>query len=67
MSVLADLYLSREDDVVRYDAAPEQFADRAQYQSITPLELSMLWAASRRRDWPTRLPVELHVTRLEPA
>src|SRR5258706_11984925 len=51
MSVLADIYISRDDEAVRYDTTPDQFADRAQYKSITPLELSMLWAIMRGIEW----------------
>jgi hypothetical protein len=47
MSVLADIYISRDDDAVKYDTAPDQFADRAQYKGFTPLELSLLWSIMR--------------------
>jgi hypothetical protein len=51
MSVLADIYISRDDDAVKYDTAPDQFADRAQYQGFTPLELAMLWSIMRGIEW----------------
>ena len=51
MSVLADIYISRNDDAVKYDAAPEAFTERAEYKGITPLELSMLWAIMRGVEW----------------
>ena len=51
MSVLADIYISREDEAVRYDAAPDQFADRAQYKGFTLLELSVLWSIMRGVEW----------------
>jgi hypothetical protein len=47
MGVLADIYISRDDEAVKYDAAPEQFPERVQYKSITPLELSTLWSIMR--------------------
>jgi len=51
MSLLADIYISRDDEAVKYDTSPDQFADRAQYKGITPLELSMLWAIMRGIEW----------------
>lgn len=51
MSVLADIYISRNDDAVKYDAAPDEFADRVQYKGITPLELSTLWSIMRGVEW----------------
>src|SRR5260221_6573907 len=51
MSVLADIYISSDDETIRYDSAPDQFADRAQYNGITPLELSTLWAIVRGIEW----------------
>ncbi|HKA43039.1 MAG TPA: hypothetical protein VKF40_13710 [Burkholderiales bacterium] len=51
MSVLADVYISRDDDAVKYDTAPDQFADRAQYKGLTPLELSSLWSIMRGMEW----------------
>ena len=51
MSVLADIYISRDDDAVKYDTTPDQFADRAQYKGLTPLELSTLWAIMRGVEW----------------
>jgi hypothetical protein len=51
MSTLADIYISRDDDAVKYDAAPEQFAYRAQYKGFTPCELSILWSIMRGVEW----------------
>jgi hypothetical protein len=51
MSVLADIYISRDGDAVKYDTAPDQFADRAQYKRFTPLELSILWSIMRGVEW----------------
>jgi hypothetical protein len=51
MSTLADIYISRNDDAVKYDTAPEQFADRAQYKGFTPCEVSILWSIMRGVEW----------------
>ena len=51
MSVLADIYLSRDDEAVKYDTAPDQFTQRAQYKRMTPLELSTLWSIIRGIEW----------------
>ena len=51
MANLADIYISRDDEAVRYDTAPDQFAERAQYKNFTPLELSALWAIMRDTEW----------------
>ena len=52
MGVLADLYLSRDDqEAVRYDSEPETFKDREQYRNFTELELSTLWAKIRGIEW----------------
>src|SRR5882724_7917714 len=51
MGVLADIYISRDDEAVRYDTTPDQFAERAQYKNFTPLELSTLWAIMRGIEW----------------
>jgi hypothetical protein len=51
MSVLADIYISPDDEAVKYDTAPDQFTDRAQYKGMTPLELSMLWCIMRDIEW----------------
>ena len=51
MANLADIYISRDDEAVRYDTAPDQFAERAQYKNFTPLELSTLWAIMRDTEW----------------
>src|SRR5436309_5103466 len=51
MSILADIYISHDDEAVRYDTTPDQFAERAQYKNFTPLELSTLWAIMRGIEW----------------
>jgi len=51
MSVLADLYISSNEDAVKYDTAPDKFADRVQYKGLTPLELSMLWSIIKNAEW----------------
>jgi hypothetical protein len=47
VGILADIYVSRDDEAVRYDTEPKQFTDRVQCRNITPLELSVLWAVMR--------------------
>ncbi len=47
----ADIYVSRDEEAVRYDTAPDQFADRAQYKGFTLLELSILWSVMRGIEW----------------
>lgn len=51
MGILADIYISRDAEAVRYDAVPDEFAERTQHKSITPLELSTLWAIMRGIQW----------------
>ena len=52
MGLLADLYLSQDDqEAVRYDEQAESFADRLQFTSFTELELSTLWASLRNEKW----------------
>ena len=51
----ADIYVSRDEEVVRYDTAPDQFADRAQYKGFTLLELSILWSILRGIEWDEAL------------
>src|SRR6266571_1680455 len=51
MSVLADIYIARDDEAVRYDTTPDQFAKRVQYKGFTPLELSILWSIMRGAEW----------------
>src|SRR5688572_20035623 len=51
MSLLADIYISRDDEAVGYDTTPDQFVDRAQYKGFTPLELSVLWSIMRGVEW----------------
>lgn len=51
MGVLADIYVSRDDEAIRYDSAPDEFTERAQYKNFTPLELSTLWAIMRDIEW----------------
>jgi hypothetical protein len=53
--VLADFYVSREDEALRYNDSPDEFRERAQYKRITPLELSTLWAIIRRSEWDVAL------------
>jgi len=56
MSVLADIYVSRDDaEAVKYDSEPSTFADREQYTSFTVLELSTLWAKMREVEWDVSL------------
>ena len=56
MSVLADIYVSRDDaEAVKYDSEPSTFADREQYTSFTVLELSTLWAKKREVEWDVSL------------
>lgn len=49
MGILSDIYISHDAEAIRYDTAPQSFAEQEQYQckSITPLELSTLWAIIR--------------------
>ena len=51
MSVLSDIYISRNSEAVKYDTTPDSFAERAQYKGMTPLELSTLWAIMRGAEW----------------
>ena len=51
MSLRADIYVSREEDAVRYDNAPGQFVDRAEHKGFTLLELSVLWSIMRGVEW----------------
>lgn len=55
MGILADIYVSRDDEAIKYDTVPDQFAERAKYKSITPLELSMLWAIMQGIQWDVAL------------
>jgi hypothetical protein len=56
MSVLADIYVSRDDaEAAKYDSAPSTFVDRHQYTSFTVLELSTLWALMRDAEWDANL------------
>jgi hypothetical protein len=55
MSILADFYISLDDQALRYDTSPDQFADRAQYKGFTPLELSILWSIMRGVEWDLAL------------
>jgi len=55
MGLLADIYVSRDEEAVGYDAAPESFPDRLQYKSLTDLELSTLWALMRGVKWEVSL------------
>src|SRR5437899_11775302 len=61
MGVLADIYLSRDDqEAVRYDNEPEMFKDREQYGNFTELELSTLWAKMRGIEWDVNSLDEFH-------
>ena len=51
MSLLADIYISRDDQAVSYDTTPDRFADRARYKGFTILELSVLWSIMRGIEW----------------
>ena len=51
MGLLADIYVSRDDEALSYDSTPAKFAERAQYKRISPLELSMLWAIMCDIEW----------------
>jgi hypothetical protein len=52
MGVLADLYLSRDDqEAIRYDTEPGTFKDREQYGNFTELELSTLWEKMKGIEW----------------
>lgn len=61
MGVLADIYLSRDDQqAIRYDNEPEMFKDREQYGNFTELELSTLWAKIRGIEWDVNSLDEFH-------
>ena len=61
MGVLADIYLSRDDqEAVLYDSAPETFEDREQYRNFTELELSTLWAEISGIEWDVSSLDEFH-------
>ncbi|MDB6112989.1 MAG: hypothetical protein JWR69_4739 [Pedosphaera sp.] len=51
MSVLSDIYISRDNEAGKYDTAAAPFTERAQYKGITPLELSTLWTIMRGVEW----------------
>jgi hypothetical protein len=51
MGLLSDIYISSDDDAVNYDTAPQSFAERAQFNRISSLELSTLWAIMRGVEW----------------
>ena len=55
MGILADIYVSRDDEAVQYDATPDAFPDRLQYKSISSLELSTLWALMSGIKWEVNL------------
>ena len=56
MSLLADIYISRDDaEAVRYDTDPATFGDREQFKSITILEISTLWSLMRGIEWDANL------------
>src|SRR5437667_8137551 len=51
MSIRADIYVSHDDEAVRYDSTPDQFVDRVKYKGFTLLELSILWSLMRGTEW----------------
>ena len=55
MGVLSDIYVSRDDDALKYDTAPDQFRERCQYKGITVLEFSTLWSIMRGIEWDVGL------------
>lgn len=55
MGLLADIYVSRDDEAVKYDDDPGGFADRAEYKRFTELELSTLWCIMRGVQWDVSL------------
>lgn len=56
MSLLADLYICRDDaEALKYDSVPSHFQDREQYTSFTVLELSTLWSLMRAVEWDDSL------------
>ncbi len=55
MGLIADIYISRDDEAAKYDVTPEQFAERAEYKGFTPLELSMLWSIMRGVEWDMKM------------
>lgn len=55
MSLVADIYVSRDDEAARYDTNPTEFADRAEFSSFTSLELSTLWAILRQTEWTVEM------------
>jgi len=55
MGILADIYISQDNEAAGYDTTPGQFAERAQYKGFTPLELSMLWSIMRNAQWDVAL------------
>lgn len=61
MGVLADIYLSHDDqEAARYDNEPEMFNEREQYGNFTELELSTLWAKMRGIEWDVNSRDEFH-------
>ena len=52
MGILAELYVASDDQqALKYDASPDIFAHRRQYQRFTALELSNLWAIMQGTEW----------------
>ena len=52
MGLLADFFLSRDDDdATRYDEKPASFAERLELKRLTEIELSTLWAIMRDAEW----------------
>jgi len=55
MGVLAEYYLSTDEEAVSYDAEPDvPESERAQYKGIITLELSRLWSVLLGREWEER-------------
>jgi hypothetical protein len=55
MGLLADMFLAASDEeALKYDAAPDSFADRLQYKGITELQLSTLWSAILGVKWDVK-------------
>ena len=53
--LLADFYVSSDEEAIKYNDSPEEFAERTEYRRITTLELSMLWAIMRDVEWSVAL------------
>ncbi|HEY6971446.1 MAG TPA: hypothetical protein VJA94_19715 [Candidatus Angelobacter sp.] len=52
MGILADIFISRDEEAVGYDSNPNlPPSDRMEAKRITPLELSTLWAITSGKRW----------------